>query len=32
MFAISEDDLKAVYEQLRDKYDLTLTRAFSVAV
>lgn len=30
MFDITEQDVKAVYEQLKDRYDLTLTNAFSL--
>ena len=30
MFDITENDVKAVYEQLKDRYDLILTNALSV--
>ena len=30
MFDITEQDLKEVYEQLKDRYDLILTSAFAV--
>ena len=30
MFDLTEEDVKAVYEQLKDRCDLTLTNAFAV--
>ena len=30
MFDITENDVKAVYEQLKDRYDLTLTNTLAV--
>ena len=30
MFEITENDVKAVYDQLKDRYDLTLTNTFAL--